>query len=745
MTAQVAGETPGPNQRPLRNVALVGLGAFVSVFCLAPALAQQAVPAEQIGSAPELEELEVVGERDATPKAVGQATGELSGDELRMKLSGTLGETIANEPGVHNASFGPGVGLPVLRGLSGIRVRASEGGIGAWDASAISPDHASTIEAVLADRIEIVRGPATLRNGSGAIGGVVNVITNRIHETPFEESALGSFETRYETINHNQRTAAGKLDLRLSNFVFHVDGFARDQSNVQIPGVAIDEAAVAEQFFFDAGQDNTTGFISNTDARSTGGAGGLSYVTDNGYVGMAVSQLDNAYGIPPGAHTEPDDAHDHGGPTGDAIEAAPDIRIDLEQTRVDLRAGLALDRGPLQGVALQVGDIDYEHFEAEGTFVGTLFQSDTTEGRLTLEHKPLLENHSGEVGVHYVDRYFAAVGLESFVPPSNTESVGVFVIERYDAARWSIEAGLRAENVRLEQLEPTAALRPTLTQFMHDPIEYNLQSASIGAQWALTDANSLSLLVGRSARAPEVQELMSLGPHLATRSYSIGALIRGDDGLQPETFDTLDVGWEHTGRFGAVKVEAFYTAANDFVYQANTGVFFDLAEEFFRFNCARIEECMPVYEYTQADATMHGVEWQWQLPRVSLSNADVGVELFGDFVRGRLDHGEDLPRMPPMRVGVGLDWAGQRWSGDLRATHVAAQDRPGLNETGTGSYMNVAGSLSYTMTGKRFGNYLFFIRGKNLMDEEIRNAASFLRSFAPEPGRSVELGLRFDY
>ena len=726
---------PRPVQRRWHTPALAGLGLFVCSIFLPGAFAQ---------SAPDVEELEVIGQREATPKAVGQATGELSGDELRMKLSRTLGETIASEPGVHNASFGPGGGLPVLRGLSGIRVRASEGGIGAWDASAMSPDHASTIEAVLADRIEIVRGPATLRNGSGAIGGVVNVVTNRIHETPFEEQALASFETRYETLNHNQRTAAGKLDLKMSNFVFHVDGFARDQADVQIPGVAIDETAVAEQFFFDAGQDNTTGFISNTDARSTGGAAGVTYVTERGYVGVAISDLNNAYGIPPGAHTEPDDSHDHG-TDGGGIEGSPDIRIDLDQTRMDLRAGLSLHRGPLQSLALQVGDIDYEHFEAEGTFVGNLFQSDTTEGRLTLEHKPLSENHSGEVGVHYVDRYFAAVGLESFVPPSDTESVGVFVIERYNTDAWSFEAGLRAENVRVEQLEPTAPLRPTLTQFMHDPIEYNLHSASVGAQWKASDAHTFSLLVGRSARAPEVQELMALGPHLATRSYSIGALIRGDQGLEPETFDTLDLGWEHTGRFGDVKIEAFYTAASDFVYQENTGIFFDLAEQFFRFNCARIEECMPVYEYTQAEATMHGLEWQWRMPRWTSTRGEVGVRVFGDFVRGRLDDGEDLPRMPPMRVGVGVDWSARRWSGDLRVTHVDAQDRPGLNETPTDSYVSMAGSLSYSVTGSSLGNYLFFVRGKNLLDEEIRNAASFLRNFAPEPGRSIEVGLRFDY
>ena len=737
MSVKQATLSSGHEARPTRRAPVAAQLRFVALACAVGVAAAHAQAEKDV------EELEVYGQRESTTSTLGQATGDLSGDELRLKLSSTLGETIANEPGVHNASFGPGVGLPVLRGMSGIRVRASEGGIGAWDASAMSPDHASTIEAVLADRIEIVRGPATLRNGSGAIGGVVNVITNRIHETPFEEAVLGSVETRYEAINHHQQTVAGKLDLKMSNLILHLDGFVRDQDDVQVRGVAIDEAAVAEQFFFDASQDNTIGFISNTDARSTGGAGGLTYVTERGYIGMAISQLDNAYGIPPGAHTEPADSHDHG--TGGVIEESLDVRIDLEQTRVDLRAGLNFDGGPLSAVSLQVGDIDYEHIESEGEFVGNLYQSDVLEGRLSLEHNALFNGNTGEVGVHYIDRFFSAVGLESFVPPSDTESLGAFVIERYSRDRWSIEAGLRAESVRVEQLEPTAPLRPNLTQFMHEPIEYNLQSASLGTEWQINEAHTVSMLVGRSARAPEVQELMSLGAHLATRTYSIGALIRGDDGLEPETFNTLDIGWRHSGRFGDMKVEAFYTAASDFVYQANTGVFFDLAETFFRFNCARIEECLPVYEYTQADATMRGVEWQWQLPRRELAGGQLGIDVFGDFVRGKLDDGDDLPRMPPRRIGLGFDWTGRHWSGDVRVTHVAAQNRPGLNETATDSYVSMAGSLSYAVSGTSVGNYLFFVRGKNLLDEEIRNAASFLRNFAPEPGRSIEIGLRFDY
>ncbi|MEO0975391.1 MAG: TonB-dependent receptor plug domain-containing protein, partial [Pseudomonadota bacterium] len=366
------------------------------------------------------EEVLVLGSRnEAVVQDLGKPVDILSGDELRMKLSSTLGETIGRELGVHNASFGPGVGLPVVRGMSGVRVRASEGGIGAWDASSLSPDHATTVEAVLADSIEIVRGASTLRYGSGAIGGVVNVETGRIHRRALEEPLLGSLETRYEPGNdRHQRTFAAKMDGSVGRFVLHVDGFARASGDVSIPGVAIDEAAVAEQFFFDASQDNTNGFIANTDAQAAGGAGGFSFVTDRGYIGIAVSQLDNDYGIPPGAHTEPADAdHNHAGDgANDGIAQSPDVRIDLRQTRYDLKSGWTFEEGRLREIEFLVGHIDYEHVEAEEGFAGTRFQSEVNEARVAVSHRSIL-GFTGEIGVHAVERFFAATGAESFVPP----------------------------------------------------------------------------------------------------------------------------------------------------------------------------------------------------------------------------------------------------------------------------------------------------------------------------------------
>ncbi|MEM9057411.1 MAG: TonB-dependent receptor [Pseudomonadota bacterium] len=731
------------------GLARLALCGAVAALLGAGTVAAADAPAAPDTADEQLEEMVVIGEREsAAGQRLGQPGEVLQGDELRMKLSSTLGDTISQQSGVHNASYGPSVGLPVLRGLSGVRVRASEGGIGAWDASALSPDHASSVEAVLAESIEIVRGPSTLRYGSGAIGGVVNVETGRIKKALPEDTVDLNFETRYEVLNgHHQQTIAGKLDLALDRFVIHLDGFTRENESVDIPGSAIDEQAVAEQFFFDASQDNTSGHIANTDADAHSSAAGFSYVADNGYLGVSVSQLDNEYGIPPGAHTEAADGHAHAdlGP-GFTFPGSPAVRVDLAQTRYDVKTGWSFDDGGLSAVELMVGHVDYEHTEFEVGIPGsgTLFESEVDEARLELRHNGWF-GLQGEIGVHAMQRYFAATGSESFVPPSDTDMIGLFAVERLDRGAWSVEVGARTEMVRLEQLGPTAPLRPTFTRFMHSPIEYNLNSVFVAGEFSPTDAHTFSLLVGRSARAPDVQELISLGPHLATRTYSIGALIRGDDGLEPETFDSVDLGWRYDSAVGQLHLEAFRTDASDFIYQQNTGIFYDLAEEFFRFNCARIEECMPVYEYVQDNATMTGLEMRWALPPIGIGETDLGFELFGDYVRGKLDNGDDLPRMPPLRAGVSVSLTGRAWAYDLRVAHATAQDHPGLNETGTGSYTDLSGSVRYAMPGPGDGNLLVFLRGRNLLDEEIRSATSFLRNFAPEPGRSVEAGIRYDF
>jgi len=189
----------------------------------------------------------------------------------------------------------------------------------------------------------------------------------------------------------------------------------------------------------------------------------------------------------------------------------------------------------------------------------------------------------------------------------------------------------------------------------------------------------------------------------------------------------------------------FYTDASDFIYQKNIGLVFDIADQLFRANCVRLEECVAVYEYTQDDASLSGYEWQWFLPPVGVFNGDMQMELFADYVRGKLDTGEDLPRMPPRRQGIGLQWESNQWMGNIRYSFVSGQNNTGENETATDSYVQFNADLSYRYENAEGEEIFVFLQMKNLLDEEIRKSTSFLRNFTPEPGREVSLGIRYRF
>ncbi|MDP5211169.1 TonB-dependent receptor [Microbulbifer sp. 2205BS26-8] len=699
----------------------------------------------------EIEEIIVSGQREQRPHdqfRTGQSGVILTGDELRLEISNTLGETLASQPGVHNATFGPSVGLPVLRGLSGVRVRIVEDGIGSWDASSLSPDHAVAIEPILAERIEILQGASSIEFGNAAVGGVVHVDTQRIPFTKAGQSHSGAIEWRKEFINdHAQTTTAAKFNIENQRFGFHIDAYNRNHDDAEIPRCAIDVAQVNRQFGFDASQSNTCGYIANSDAEAKGYSIGAALTKEHWYIGASARNMKYDYGIPPGSHTEPrDSGHSHGGGEG----GDPLIRIDLEQQRYDLRAGYQFKQDVLQQLELQIATADYEHFEGGRGFSGTHFVNDAIEAKLSLEHS-LAAGFEGVIGVQVIDRYFSSTGSENFVPPSDVTSFGMYLVEKWQHEAWTFQAGGRFDTTEIHQRELTAPLRPDNYQLMHEPIEYKTSSFQLGADYELEQHQWFAAL-GRHQRTPDVHEFLSLGPHLATRSFDLGLLLRSDGDIpDAELFHSLELGWDWTHGLGSTHIRLFRSEIDGFIYQNNTGIFYDLAEQLFRINCVRLAECLPVYEYQQNDAAIQGGEVQWLWPGVSLARGTLQVDWFADYVEGSLEDAghsgtdnEDIPRMPPWRLGAGAEWSSMQWLFDITATYVAAQNNPGAFETETDSYFEVNASLHYRLTGW-LDNASVFLKGKNLSDREIHNATSFIRNFAPEPGRSLELGLSWEW
>ena len=355
---------------------------------LALALASPAALAETASDA-QTKDLEAVvvtaSPLKGNAESVATPVDVLYGEDLDKAKAGTLGETVAKLPGVQTTYFGTGVGRPIIRGQEGPRVQVLSGGIGSMDASTVSADHAVSIEPFLADQIEVLKGPATLLFGSGAIGGAVNVVDGRLAESIPDQPLSGRAEVRGNTVN-DERTGMFRLDGVSGNWVLHVDGLVRDTDDYDIPGVAIlhdhEEGEEHEE------EPQPKGTLPNSSVSTKAGAVGATYLGDRGYFGLAASTYRTNYGIPAGAHVHGEEDHDHEGEEDhEHEEEEGPVRIDMVQNRLDMKAGVYNPVSFLESVNLRAAWNDYEHVELEGGEVGTRFSNEGYDARLEAVQK----------------------------------------------------------------------------------------------------------------------------------------------------------------------------------------------------------------------------------------------------------------------------------------------------------------------------------------------------------------------
>ena len=630
--------------------------------------------------------------------AITQPAATLSAAALKQATAATLGETLQSLPGVSSASFGPGVGLPIIRGQSDNRVKVMQDSIGTMDAASASPDHAVTLEPLLASRIEVLRGPAALRYGSGAIGGLVNVLDKRIPEQ-LPDELEGGLEVRHADVNH-ETTGVATVTGGAGNIAWHLDGSQRRSSDLSIPSAA---AAYADE-----PDETTQGYIANTDAQSRSNTLGLSYISEDGFIGIAINKMDNNYGIPPGAHGHHEEEHEE--TDLDHEEELELVRIDLQQTRTDLKGELNNPIGGLEKISLRLGHNDYEHTEMENGAPGTRFTNNAWEGRLEVIHIPL-GAWRGAFGLQASERTFAAIGEEAFIPKSDISNLGVFIVEETNINDWTFELGARTET---QQISPEASV-----DLQHHSL--NLSSSVI---WHFSDAQRLSLGIAQAERAPSVEELLANGPHPATGSYLLG-----DANLHPETSRNLELGYHWHSDWVQSSINLFYNQIGDFIYSRATGQQQDELTEF---------------AYTQADATFSGYEAELNIAL----NDHWAWRLFSDAVNAQLDNtsgpNKYLPRIPPQRLGSGLAFEQNNWRGNINYSYSRAQNHPGENELPSAGFTRLDANLSYQV--EQGGHaYEIFMKGTNLLNAEIRNAASFLRRYAPEAGRGMQIGVRITF
>jgi iron complex outermembrane receptor protein len=636
-----------------------------------------------------------------------QSTTLLTGDALQRTTSASIADLLATQPGVAASTFAPGASRPNIRGLDDYRVRIQENGIGSQDASDFSQDHQVPVDPLSADKIEVIRGPATLRYGNQAIGGVVNASNNRIPENLVPDNFSARIKGGGSSVDSSIDGAAG-IDASGSNVAIHVDAFGRSAGDYRIPG---------------------GGVQANTRLRSEGQAVGGSYIFDGGYIGTAIQHITSLYHIP------------------GIAESASRTRIDLEQTKVTSKGEW---RAPTEGIAAiryTFGVSDYKHGELGigSNGVDGLQNTITNkeiEGRFELDHAAVatpLGALTGSWGVQASNRKLGTAGLlGGLLAPTNTDTVAGFVFEQLQLSdTLKFQAAGRIESLSVSGMAPIfpSNFLPPPDTFSETAAtrDFTPKSFSFGLLKSLPWDMVANLSVQRAQRAPAAPELYSRGSDGAS-----GTFVIGNPDLKIETAESVEVGLKRSS--GQLRFEAslYYTRYLDFIFKQVTGNF---CTDTFA-SCGATGPLLQV-AYGQRDANFRGAELMAQLDVTPLSDGMLGIDTQFDVVRATFADGSNVPRIAPMRVGGGVWWRSAEWYARLGVLHAFTQNDIALNETSTAGYNLLKAEVSYTHTFAKVDGGLrditFGVTGDNLLDEQVRNHISFKKAEVLQPGRGVRL------
>ena len=716
----------------LALAAVLGL-AFVAT----PALAETAEAAAQPASGAQVEDDVHNRQADGIGTIIVSAQGLKELDVLagtsvveirdiqRDGVTGQIGDLLTKVPGVSATSFAPGSSRPVLRGQQGERVRVLVDGVGTADVSNTSVDHATTIEPITVERIEVLRGPAVLLYGSQAIGGAVNVIDKRIPtRMPDEDFHFDGFAGVDSATD--LRTGAASLDVGLGeSLVFHVDGSWRQTDDVEIGGFQLsrgfreellEEAAEkqadgeldeAAEFREAAGQ---RGFVPNSDMESWTINAGLGLILGESTFGASLGWYDTNYGV----IKRPGLKHEHGGEEGgeeEEEEGEENVRIDLQQFRADFKGDIYLGEGAFERLKLRVGYSDYTHTEFEGPEVGTVFDSTSVEARAEL-----VQNTGGTLrgssGIQYQHRDFFAVGAEAYIPPNLTDQVALFTLQELGTGPFQIEAAGRAEFTKVK------------AQTLGIERDFDTYSGALGLVYEGIEGIRVGINGSRAERAPSAEELFSNGPHIATQAFEVG-----DANLRTETAWGLEAYARGSIGAGTFNLTVFKQWFGNYIFLEETG------EE---------EDDLPVFQYLQQDADFFGIEADLNYPIIDGEGFRLITDLRASYVEAELADGTAVPRIPPLSLLGALE--AQTGAFDVRGEvqWFDKQDRTTAFETPTDSFTLVNALIAWRPLADN-QNVTVQLAADNIFDVNGRRHASFTKDFVPLVGRNFRASVRLSF
>lgn len=610
----------------------------------------------------------------------------LNGRELSLRRESTLGETLNGIPGVSATQFGPNASRPVIRGLDAERVKIMQNGIGVLDASALSFDHAVSVDPLVIEQVDVIRGPAALLYGGSAVGGVVNAIDHRIPQEQLD-GITGRGETSFGGAN-DTRSGAAVVDVGNGVFALHADAYKRITNDLDIPGYAVSRRKNEA----DGTPRINSGTLVNSASDGDGGALGASLTFDNGYAGVSYSAFNSNYGT----------------------VAEPDVLIDMQSHRWDVASEFS-DLGPIiNRIKFRMAATDYKHVELEDGAVGTTFKNRGVEGSLEAGHAKI-GNLTGVVGFQLSNTNFEALGEEAFVPSVNTQTKAAYFYEELPIDQFKITFGARGGYTTVDSKED-ATFGPGQNKSFHP------NSYALGGLYTLDKNWSLSTNLSHNERAPSYFELFANGEHVATGQFEVG-----NPNIDKERSNGVDAQIRYKDGTKSFSFGPYYTRFSNFIDVFNTGAI-DAGSG------------LPIAQFSAVPAVFKGFEGEGKFKVAE--RLDFLVR--GDYVNAKnTDTDNYLPRIPPLRLGAGLQYELGSFTARLDALHAFKQSKVADNELPTDAYTNLSAVVTYKLPTKL--NLELFAKANNLLNEEIRDSTSILKDIAPEGSRSILLGLRGDF
>ena len=638
-----------------------------------------------------------------------QATKTLRGDELRNKLSTSLGETLNNELGLSSSGFGAAASRPIVRGLDGARVQVLENGMAMGDVSALSNDHAVANGLSHTKEIEILRGSAALMYGSGTSAGVINIVNDKIlTELPTALSA--SLDSKFSSADHAQSNGV-ELSTGDGPLAFHLDASKNTAQNYRIPGYR--ELGGPESNWSGKGNTLIQNVLPNSFTNSDTLGAGVTYINSRGYTGASFEQFNHQYGIP-------------------SFEGS---QISQSQNKFDLQH---LSTHPLSGIdsiKFKLSNNQYKHTELSNTWVpSSQFNNNGYTARIEVIHQPF-DQLSGMFGLEHSNGSLSAYDLLSakhtaILPNTANSSTAAFWSEEKRWQSLSADVGLRIEKISKNPTSTNAYADPLGLISSAQPVamekNFNLLSWSSGLVYRNSFDHLLGINYAVTQRAPATEEMFSFGAHDATATFDIG-----NAKLVPETAHNLEFSLKSAKGPVQWKTNVFYNKIDQFIYASQTGQ-------------QDPQSGFDIRQFNQASVTQKGIEaeitYHWNLEGLS-------YRVFADNSQTQFLNGQYTPLQAPVRLG--LEWMlkdGPLKSG-LSIKHAFKQTHLALSEVAqTPAYTDLSAVLSYHQ-GFKNSDLDWYVMAKNLLNQDIRYSTTVetLRLYAPQAARSVSGGVKWSY